>query len=295
MSDQRDRKLLHTATAMLRNELESRCRASGFSSWHSSNLYNSNTDGYYTKLGRANGAWVELWLDRYPSEATRRLYYGFRVNSRSDLVRIAQEAPREYKPVAKLTKDHYLRMGKRRIWKLKPGIARHFYGKPVSEDYFQKHRFYGIYDSAKPNSARGVEGIIGRAADFVSSIVCSQAKTVEATTAAEVYPELEPRVRREHLSRERSPRLARERKRMDGYRCRVCEMTFEEVYGELGRGFAESHHLHPLSRASKRKKTSVHDLATVCANCHRMLHLMHGREHDLQDLKRRMEERLRTR
>jgi 5-methylcytosine-specific restriction protein A len=66
-------------------------------------------------------------------------------------------------------------------------------------------------------------------------------------------------------------------------------MTFAEVYGdELGAEFAEAHHLHPLSRKRANEKTRLEDLATVCSNCHRMLHLMRGREHDIEELKRIM-------
>ena len=54
---------------------------------------------------------------------------------------------------------------------------------------------------------------------------------------------------------------------------------------KAGAEFAEAHHLKPLRRARRNEKTRLEDLVTVCANCHRMLHLMSGREHDLQELK----------
>jgi predicted HNH restriction endonuclease len=125
-------------------------------------------------------------------------------------------------------------------------------------------------------------------------VICSKAKTIEATDSSQVYPQLEPRVRREHLARERSSKLAKACKERDGYCCKVCEKTFEEIYGELGRGFAESHHLYPLRRTKPNVKTRLEDLATVCANCHRMLHLMRGREHDLGELKRAIKRQRRT-
>jgi len=54
--------------------------------------------------------------------------------------------------------------------------------------------------------------------------------------------------------------------------CEVCGFDFFEFYGELGRGFAECHHLVPLAEAAFRQNTRLTDLAIVCANCHRMLH-----------------------
>ena len=54
--------------------------------------------------------------------------------------------------------------------------------------------------------------------------------------------------------------------------CEVCGFDFLEFYGELGRGFAECHHLVPLAEVAFHRNTRLKDLAIVCANCHRMLH-----------------------
>ena len=45
-----------------------------------------------------------------------------------------------------------------------------------------------------------------------------------------------------------------------------------EGYGDIGEGFIECHHLLPLSQIRPNQVTKLSDLATVCANCHRMLH-----------------------
>jgi hypothetical protein len=53
-----------------------------------------------------------------------------------------------------------------------------------------------------------------------------------------------------------------------------CGFDFQARYGELGLGFAEVHHKKPLSKAPiGGQKTRLADLAIVCANCHRMIHL----------------------
>ena len=55
--------------------------------------------------------------------------------------------------------------------------------------------------------------------------------------------------------------------------CQVCGFDFGACYGELGDGFIEAHDRTPLAQAGAHEtKTSVHDLALVCANCHRILH-----------------------
>jgi hypothetical protein len=51
-----------------------------------------------------------------------------------------------------------------------------------------------------------------------------------------------------------------------------CGFDFETVYCELGAGFAEVHHLTPLSEICKPVCTTPADLAVVYANCHRMIH-----------------------
>lgn len=54
--------------------------------------------------------------------------------------------------------------------------------------------------------------------------------------------------------------------------CEACDFDFLEVYGELGDGCAECHHILPLSQLPGRRLTRLADLSIVCANCHRILH-----------------------
>jgi len=287
MSNHIDRKALHTSACLLRDELKKRCPTSGFQARNKLRLANGYTDGWYVLLGKIKDPKVrlELWLDRYPGKGPRRFYYGFRIDSSRELRRLTQHVSSVYQPKLTFTQDDWDKIEGQLVWHLNPKLPHRNFDKPIYEDYRPGLRFYGIYDAAKTWSQVSLERIVGRAADFFSAVVCSRTRTVEAVVADEVYPQLEKKVRREHLVRERNPKLARACKQRDGYRCRVCGVTFEEVYGELGQGFAESHHLHPLSRKRANEKTRLEDLVTVCANCHRMLHLMRGREHDLQKLK----------
>ncbi len=62
-------------------------------------------------------------------------------------------------------------------------------------------------------------------------------------------------------------------------RCEVpgCGFDFHKCYGELGDGYAQVHHLRPLSAASGTGvKTRLKNLAVVCANCHVMIHRFGG-------------------
>jgi hypothetical protein len=52
-----------------------------------------------------------------------------------------------------------------------------------------------------------------------------------------------------------------------------CGLDFLKIYGPLGGGYAQVHHKKPLSAApQKGRKTTLGDLAVVCANCHAMIH-----------------------
>lgn len=57
-------------------------------------------------------------------------------------------------------------------------------------------------------------------------------------------------------------------------RCEVtgCGFEFLARYGELGRGYAQVHHLTPLSSHQDKVKTHLTDLAIVCGSRHAMIH-----------------------
>ncbi len=80
-----------------------------------------------------------------------------------------------------------------------------------------------------------------------------------------------------HKVRERDPKIIKLKKASvlrDTLKlaCEVCKFDFKERYGKHGEGFAECHHIVPLSTPDRSPITSLSDLAIVCANCHRMLH-----------------------
>ncbi len=72
---------------------------------------------------------------------------------------------------------------------------------------------------------------------------------------------------------ERSIRNREAAIRIHGTRCQVCGFDFSEVYGEIGRGFIEVHHVVPLySKNSIVEVNPATDLVCLCSNCHRMIH-----------------------
>jgi predicted HNH restriction endonuclease len=78
---------------------------------------------------------------------------------------------------------------------------------------------------------------------------------------------------REHLIRERDPALIRAFKRgLSSFCCSVCNFDFKKVYGPIGEGFIEAHHVEHIGTRDDDQLTTLRDLVPVCSNCHRMLH-----------------------
>lgn len=59
-----------------------------------------------------------------------------------------------------------------------------------------------------------------------------------------------------------------------GCKCSVCGFEFKQMYGDIGDGFIELHHLIPYSKLDKGKsrKLTEDDFVVLCSNCHRMIH-----------------------
>ena len=58
-----------------------------------------------------------------------------------------------------------------------------------------------------------------------------------------------------------------------GTRCQVCDLSFWDTYGELGRDYIHVHHLTPIASIGREYILDpVGDLRPVCPNCHAMLH-----------------------
>ena len=54
--------------------------------------------------------------------------------------------------------------------------------------------------------------------------------------------------------------------------CNICGFSFLDIYGEVGQGFIEAHHINPLNEREGQQVTKKEDIALICSNCHRMLH-----------------------
>lgn len=108
--------------------------------------------------------------------------------------------------------------------------------------------------------------------------LASEINLVEPDPTAEMVESIEGELLyRLHKLRERNSNLVQRKKRAilgatGKLECEVCRFDFGRVYGQLGEGYIECHHKTPLHKLRVAQKTTLEDLALVCANCHRMLH-----------------------
>ncbi len=77
-----------------------------------------------------------------------------------------------------------------------------------------------------------------------------------------------------HLQRERNRAVVdAKKKQATSLDCEICGFSFGKVYGPAASEYCEAHHLKPLSEVEDTAQTRMEDLAILCANCHRVVHL----------------------
>ena len=58
-----------------------------------------------------------------------------------------------------------------------------------------------------------------------------------------------------------------------GPMCVVCNLAFEDRYGDIGAGYCHVHHLVPIAEVkSSYQVDPIKDLRPICPNCHAMVH-----------------------
>lgn len=96
-----------------------------------------------------------------------------------------------------------------------------------------------------------------------------------------------------HKMRERDPKIVKRKKKQVWQErgclaCESCGFDYHKVYGTLGEGFIECHHIEPLAGYDATRETKLADLALLCANCHRMIH-RNGQVKSIEELRKCIE------
>ena len=278
-------RLLATAQAVA-VELKQHCEGTSLRVRIPTRCLEVRTDGWRACIGDLgkNRQVLEIWLDRITGYPDRKWYAGFYAPSRRQIEALTKRLAKKLWPVRTVelkdvSEDRHLVFNER--------LRRSEFNAPIVEKYSGGRTFYGIYDPTRKTSDRVNPNFVSRAVAFFEDVARSLPRAAVASEQHEVYPQNENRAHVvSHLQRERSRLLAAECKIHDGYKCRVCGFRFDKRYGKLGEEFAEAHHLVPLGKLRGQTRTRLEDLATVCANCHRMLHRMEGERGDLAKLRK---------
>ena len=159
------------------------------------------------------------------------------------------------------------------------------YGDELLNDLRENAPKYYPFNTYGP-SIRTVQGIyLARCTPDLYSVF-RQALSISDADAGQVVPvegsgHLEfaeaRRLAKERYFFARNPQLARIAKERLGTVCQACGFDFGAKYGDLGDGYAEVHHLSPLSERPEEDwtdgvTTNLDQVAVLCANCHRVIH-----------------------
>jgi hypothetical protein len=98
-------------------------------------------------------------------------------------------------------------------------------------------------------------------------------KTTLNENVDEFLEEYEGEQRKAEVSfRKRNQKLIDQKKNISDYRCEACGMSYEEVYGEIGKKYIIAHHKDPIGNRNGASKTTMNDISLLCSNCHVMIH-----------------------
>jgi 5-methylcytosine-specific restriction endonuclease McrA len=186
-------------------------------------------------------------------------------------------------------RDQHWKKDDDRYFRLKHPLPKRLFLKPLAERYraTKSWSFFSLYHPGTPEyCVQHLKVVIADGTAFLRRAVIALVGARSPKILVGDFPVEVNRVAvRLHIHRERSAAAAYFAKVRDAFTCRVCDFQFGPTYGRLGEGFAESHHVLPLSSAKLGARTRPDDLITVCANCHRMFHRLAGRRKDAERLR----------
>lgn len=139
----------------------------------------------------------------------------------------------------------------------------------------------GKGDSEVWSEFSGDPSRLSEIASAIGAAIQDDEPSITIADEPEIVEAIEGRVlTRLHRARERRPELVAAKKKAamretGGLHCEGCDTNLANAYAGLGSAAAEVHHLRPLHTLMHATKTTLEDLALLCANCHRVVHSSH--------------------
>lgn len=132
-----------------------------------------------------------------------------------------------------------------------------------------------LQENGMRGSIQGPRSINGELLDFVLSYLhpyIDESQSEDLMLENFIYKE--GKMIKQYGTRyERNQELRTKAIEIHGLTCKCCGFNYEEVYGEVGKGFIEIHHIIPMY--SIKEEINVNpktDLVPLCSNCHKMIH-----------------------
>jgi 5-methylcytosine-specific restriction endonuclease McrA len=248
-------------------------------------VHSTHTDGWFARVGTLGRSkfGLQVWLDRFTKARQRRFWFGLHADDKVRLPRLAKRLSRELRPHRLITSGDVALVP---YVALNQELASAEFGRPVLEKYDWDESYYGIYVGSPTSHRSTVDHVVRHATGLFEAVARAVGGRTGSEDSHETYSAVENRTHvASHVARERNGLLPAQCKLRDKYVCQVCRMRYRDVYGQLGTGFAEAHHIVPLGRLKGTTRSTLDDLITVCADCHRMLHRMSGEKDDIQELR----------
>lgn len=256
--------------------------------WEELECFTTQSGGWAVELGglKSKSTRLEIWIDMYSRVGDYRLYAGYAAGTYKPLEPIVRSAPPPWSDALVIKgKDVELRMGR---LQLREPLEAGRFGSAIVEHLWRGDNYFGVYDPISPADPLAKTRFCRLAVPFFRETLGAVEEPVGSVDAVseEDFPGVFERRRvYRHVRFERSTKHAAERKRKDGYVCKVCDLNMADMYGEYGDCFAEAHHKEPLHTLERETVVTLESLLTVCPNCHRMLHKMDGKRDDWEDLR----------
>ena len=289
MKTQRDKKFLRELAKAAQMELQRRHIGLPFRLKKKLKpIATNHSDGWTITLGTYAGyqCRAEIWLDSFTAYTDRKIYYCLYSYKKEGLAKLAQVVYPHFGEHLSINLKDWDNNSKGR--RLAKKLAKYRFGHPIYEKYPENGEYlYGIYQYDSTGLQKNaLNRLVARSVDFFQTIAEAVSKKTPKQDD-EAYPDIENRqVVSRHIRRERKSHAVTLCKHRDNFICQVCGFDYSNAYGSLGDDFAEAHHKVPLSSNKKLRSTTIDDLITVCANCHRMLHRMAGNTQDINSLKK---------
>ncbi len=250
-------------------------------------VHEVGSGGWAVQLGIFRGytSSAEIWFDRFTSHESRKLYYGLYSRKAKGITKIAELSKPHMGEYVSISRSDWA--DDEDIIHLKKRLTIKNFGRPIFEQYPKSEYLYGIYDYEKFGLQRNeTKRLVSRVVEFIFTINDALLSEKLAQDTKDYKAVENRKAVQRHIQRERNSYLVTLAKHRDNFICQICGFDYRKIYGVLGDDFAEAHHIVPLGKNDKQRTTTVNDLVTVCANCHRMLHRMNGTANDIPRLRK---------